>query len=216
MKSKPGRVRLKTDAEVLRSAGLLLEYCPDLGPLRLDAVFGNPRPVEIEVGSGKGGFLLGRAAARPEINLFGVEWLRRYATYLADRAYRANLPNVRALCADAAEFFKTSLAEDSILRVHIYFPDPWPKHKHRRRRLISPPFLHHVCRALHPGGWLGIITDDTDYVEQIQHALSVTEGLTEIPFTPCASAEGLVGSNFEKKYSQAGKVFHALAAIRSR
>ena len=65
---------------------------------------------------------------------------------------------------------------------------------------------------LRPGGWLGIITDDADYFEQIHQALSATEGVDEIPFEPCPGAEGLVGSNFEKKYSRAGRAFHTVAA----
>jgi len=216
MRSRPGKVRVKTDPEVLRSAGLLLEYHPRLGPLRLEAVFGNEAPVEVEVGPGKGGFLLGRASACPEINFLGIEWAHAYAAYLADRAYRASLPNVRAVCGDAADFFQTSLPDNSVSRVHIYFPDPWPKRKHCRRRLITPSFLCEVRRALCPGGWLGIITDDADYFEHAHHVVSATEGLDEIPFEACPGAEGLVGSNFEKKYSRAGRAFHTLAATRSR
>ena len=212
MRSRPGKVRVKTDPEVLRSAGLLLEYRPRVGPLPFEAVFGNDSPVEVEVGPGKGGFLLGRAAACPETNFLGVEWVHAYAAYVADRAYRAALPNVRAVCADAAEFFQTSLADSSILRVHIYFPDPWPKRRHRRRRLITPAFLGEVRRVLQPSGWLGIITDDADYFAHARQVLLATDGLDETPFEPCPGVEGLVGSNFEKKYTRAGKAFHTLAA----
>ena len=216
MRSRPGKVRVKTDPEALRSAGVLLEYHPRLGPLRIEAVFGNESPLEVEVGPGKGGFLLGRASACPDINFLGVEWVQAYAAYVADRAYRASLPNVRAICADAADFFQTSLPDNSVLRVHVYFPDPWPKRRHRRRRLIAPSFLSEVRRTLRPGGWLGIITDDADYFEHIQQTLSATEGLDEMPFEPCPEAEGLVDSNFEKKYSRAGRDFHTLAATCSR
>jgi len=216
MRSRSGKVRVKTDAEVLRSAGLLLEYHPRAGPLRLEAIFGDKSPVEVEVGPGKGGFLLGRASGCPEINFLGVEWVHAYAAYVADRAYRASLPNVRAICADAADFFQTSLPDNSVSRVHIYFPDPWPKRRHRRRRLITPPFLCEVRRVLQPGAWLAIITDDAEYFDHACQAVSATDGLNEIPFEPRLVAEALVGSNFEKKYSQAGKAFHALAAVRSR
>ena len=215
MRRRPGQVRVKTDLEVLRSAGLLLEYHPRLGPLRLEAVFGYESPVEVDVGPGMGGLLLGRASACPEINFLGVEWVQAYAAYVADRAYRASLPNIRAVCADAADFFQTSLPDNSVSRVHIYFPDPWPKRRHRRRRLITPSFLCEVRRVLRPGGWLGIITDDADYFEQIQQVLSATEGLDEIPFEPRPEAEGLVSSNFEKKYSRAGRAFHIVAATCS-
>ena len=122
MRSRPGKVRVKTDPEALRSEGMLLEYDPGTGPLKLDSIFGNDSPVEVEVGPGKGGFLLRRASGHPKTNFIGVEWVNAYAAYLADRAYRANLANVRAVCADAADFFQTSLPEGSISRIHIYFP----------------------------------------------------------------------------------------------
>ena len=216
MKSRPGKVRVKTDPELLRSAGLLLEYQPRLGPLHLDTVFGNSLPVEVEVGPGKGGFLLGRASACPKVNFLGIEWVHAYAAYVADRAYRASLSNVRAICADAADFFRTSLPDTSVSRIHIYFPDPWPKRRHRRRRLITNCFVAQVCRVLVGAGQLAIVTDDADYFEQIQQVVALNEGLDEIPFEPCPRADGLVGSNFEKKYSHAGRTFHTLAAIRSR
>ena len=217
MPSRPGKVRLKATVEELLSAGTLL---PDpIRPARLDlpAVFGNARSVEIEVGPGKGAFLLARAAARPDLNLLGVEWVRSYALYAADRARRRGRFNVRLLCADAATVFEKMLPELAIWRVHIYFPDPWPKRRHRRRRLLTPAFLKHVCRALRLGGWVGVITDHAEYFRRIRAALGVTTGLAAVPFqAPAGAGDWLVGSNFEKKYAISGRPFHAAAAIRFR
>ena len=215
MKSRPGKVRLKTTPAELRAAGVLLEL-PRAG-VRLDlaALFGNARPVEIEVGPGKGAFLLRRAAERPETNLLGVEWIRSYAAYAADRAYRAGAANIRVLCADAGEVFRSHLPARSAWRVHIYFPDPWPKRRHRRRRLIGAAFMRDACRALRIGGWLGVVTDDAEYFRQIRQALWATGGLAEVSFAPERSG-ALAGSNFANKYAACGKDFQAVAAIRYR
>ena len=215
MRSRPGKVRPKTDPVELRAAGVLLaETCGD-APLDMAAVFGNGRPVEIEIGPGKGTFLLRRAAERPEVNVLGVEWAPSYAVYVADRAYRAGLENIRVLCADAKDLFRTALPDRSVWRVHIYFPDPWPKRRHRFRRLIEAGFLREVRRALQLGGWLGIVTDQEEYFREIRRIVLATEGLGEAPFPPGEGASA-VGSNFEKKYASQGKAFHAIAAIRLR
>jgi len=184
--------------------------------LDLARLFGNRRPVEVEVGSGKGAFLLARASLRPEVNLLGIEWLEGYAAYAADRAYRASLENVRVLCADAAEVFRSALPAGCVSRVHIYFPDPWPKRRHRRRRLVQVPFLSDVRRVLRPGGWVGIVTDHEEYFEHIRRVLHRCAGLTVVRFGPGpgGSAEWLVGSNFERKYRTAGKRLYAVAALR--
>jgi len=215
MKSRPGKVRLKTAPEQLRAAGVLLE--PPAFPQTLDlpALFGNTGPVEVEIGPGKGGFLLARARRRNEVNFLGIEWAPAHAAYVADRVFRAGATNVRVLCADAAEVFARRLAGESIFRLHIYFPDPWPKRRHRSRRLIQLPFLVNARQALRLGGWVGIVTDHRDYFQQIAYLLGQVEGLAEVAFASGGGDE-FVGSNFEKKYAAAGRGFHAIAAIRRR
>jgi tRNA (guanine-N7-)-methyltransferase len=178
----------------------------------LAGIFGNARPVEIEIGSGKGDFLLQRAADRPEINLLGIEWLAGYAAYAADRASRAGLKNVRLLCADAGEVFAESLACESVQRVHIYFPDPWPKRKHHRRRIIQPGFVQNLRRVLRKGGTVRIVTDHAEYFQHIRLVLGSADGLANLEN---AGAEA-VGSNFEKKYVADGRRFYAVAALRCR
>ena len=215
MRSRPGKVHLKSTPEQLRLHGLLLDEAPACGHLDLAEIFGNSRPVEVEVGPGKGTFLLRRAAQRPEINLLALEWLGSYAAYAADRALRAGLKNVRVLCADAAAVFTSALPDSSVQRVYIYFPDPWPKRKHHRRRLITVPFLTQVRRVLRLGGWLGIVTDHTGYFRQIRMAVGAVDGLTPVEFHQ-GPGEGLIGSNFERKYAAAGRTLLATAAIRRR
>jgi tRNA (guanine-N7-)-methyltransferase len=187
------------------------------GVLDLPGVFGNARPVELEIGSGKGTFLVARAAVRPEVNFLGVEWAKAYCAYAADRVRRAGLSNVRLLCADADDLVRRRLAEQSLWRIHIYFPDPWPKRRHHRRRLIQPPFLAAVRRCLRIGGQLIIVTDHLDYYRQIQGVLAGAEGLATMPLPRMSDKDGeLAGSNFERKYITQGRPFYGAAMIRFR
>ena len=200
------RKRPPEGGRVLLADGLALE------PMDLGVVFESARPVEIEVGTGKGTFLLARARARPEINLLGLEYARTYALYCADRVRRAGLDNVRMLWADAGTFFKAALADRSVWRVHVYFPDPWPKRKHHRRRLIQPAFIDQVRRVLRPGGQLIIVTDHRDYFDQIRRVLADAQGLARIGFPRMADDE-IVGTNFERKYIAQGRPVYSLARM---
>jgi tRNA (guanine-N7-)-methyltransferase len=197
------------------TAGVLLEGLPASAVLDLPAVFGNRRPVELEIGSGKGTFLLARAAARPEINFLGIEWAKAYCAYAADRVRRAGLTNVHLLSADAGDFVRRHLTERSVWRMHIYFPDPWPKRRHHRRRLIQPAFLTAARRCLAIGGQLIIVTDHLDYYRQIQAVLAGTAGFVVVPLPRMSDKDGeLVGSNFERKYIAQGRPFYAAARMR--
>ncbi|KKL83190.1 hypothetical protein LCGC14_1977250, partial [marine sediment metagenome] len=197
------------------AAGLLLDDALATEKLDLPVLFGNAHPVEVEVGPGKGAFLLRRAAARPEVNFLGVEWALSYACYGADRAFRAGLQNVKLLCGDAETVFRCAVPRQAIQRVHIYFPDPWPKQRHRHRRLVKVPFLRDVREALLLGGSLNIVTDHEEYFRRIRLTVMMTEGLAEVPFVGQAD-EWLVGSNFERKYAASGKKFYAVSAVRLR
>jgi tRNA (guanine-N7-)-methyltransferase len=118
-------------------------------------------------------------------------------------------------CTDAAAFFRRCLADRSIWRVHIYFPDPWPKRKHRRRRLIQPPFVAEVRRVLRIGGQLIIVTDHLGYFRQITGVLHGAEGFAVVPFPRMSDTKGeLVGTNFERKYIAQGRAFYWLARMR--
>ena len=197
------------------TAGVLLDESIATGRVDLREVFANARPVELEIGSGKGTFLLARAAARPELNFLGIEWAGAYCRYAADRIRRAGLPNVRMLRTDAAAFVKTCLSDASIWRLHVYFPDPWPKRRHRRRRLIQVPFLHEARRILAPGGQLIVVTDHQGYFLHIRRAFAAVPGLARIPFPQMTDATGeLVGTNFERKYIARGRSFYSIARMR--
>ena len=123
------------------------------------AVFGNDGPVEIEIGPGRGDTLLAAAATRPATNFFGIEQALRAVEGLAAQAARRGLPNVRVVGGDARCVIARFVADASVAAYHIYFPDPWPKRRHRRRRLATPEFARDLARTLVPGGRLHVLTD---------------------------------------------------------
>ena len=198
-----------------QAAGVLLDESIAAGPVDLTVIFGNRRPVELEIGTGKGTFLLARATARPELNFLGVEWARSYAAYAADRCRRARLTNVRILRADATEFVRRGLADGCLWRVHVYFPDPWPKRRHRRRRSLQVFFLQELHRVLQPGGQLLIVTDHWEYSQHIDCALGHVSGFASLPPLGSASTKGeLAGTNFERKYRAQRRPVFSIARLK--
>lgn len=194
---------------------LLPDSAATAGPLDFRAMFGNARPVEVEIGCGKGTFILTRAATRPELNFLGIEWARSYCQYTADRVRRAGVQNVRMLSCDAAEFFPIGIPDASLWRLHVYFPDPWPKKKHHRRRLIRASFLDQAKRTIRPGGQLLVVTDHRGYFTSIRGLMAGMEGFLPIALPKMAGEEDeLVGTNFEKKYIAQGRPFFATALMR--
>jgi tRNA (guanine-N7-)-methyltransferase len=184
-------------------------------PVDTKVLFGNQNPLELEVGSGKGTFLSEQAKGRPEINFLGLERARRYWRYASDRLRRNGCFNTRVVLSDAAYFLSEFVSDESLAAIHIYFPDPWPKKRHHKRRLIQIPFMAHLARVLKPGGRLQVVTDHQDYFEQIERViLSSTLELTEYQ-SPGSAAEGeFVGSNFERKYRREKRPFSAIAAVK--
>ncbi len=199
------------------TTGILLEDSLATAPGRIDfaELFGNSRPVELEIGTGKGTFLTARAAARPEVNFLGIEWAKPYAAYAANRLRRVKLTNTRILAADAEPFFKTRLADNSVWRIHVYFPDPWPKHRHHKRRLIQPGFVQQARRVLRIGGQLIVVTDHLDYFYQVRSVLGQARGFMSIGFPRFTDRKGeLVGTNFERKYITQGRPFYSMAIMK--
>jgi len=193
----------------------MLDEAAARGQVNLPEIFGNSRPVEAEIGVGKGAFLLVRAKERPEINFLGIEYAKSYAIYSADRIRRAALMNVRILRCDAGHFFKVCLGDRSLWRVHIYFPDPWPKRRHHHRRLIQAAFIEDVRRVLRPGGQFIIITDHYDYFCHIRRVVAAASGFARIGFPRAGGADSeVVGTNFERKYIAQGRPFYLMARMR--
>lgn len=193
----------------------------DSGPIDLRAWFGPERaalPIELEIGSGKGTFLLQQSQQTPNVNYIGIEYARAFWLYAADRMRRHNVEAVRMVYCEAALFVRCYVAAGLFRQVHVYFPDPWPKARHHKRRLIQVPFLHEAHRILAPGGNLRLATDHADYFQWMnEHADKVPELFEKQPFeSPVSAGEGeLVGTNFERKYRLEGRPFHAMV-LRKR
>ena len=206
---------MQTNRElIVEPIGLDVETLPR--PLNFAELFGNDHPVEMEIGMGKGTFITQQAKLHPETNYYGLEYARWFWRYSSDRLRRNGCNNCRTSRAEALYFVREFVPDQSLAVLHIYHPDPWPKKKHHKRRLIQQPFFDQVQRILIPGGMLRVVTDHKEYFEQID-ALVKASSLTVVDYTPPEFAkEGeLIGTNFEKKYIQEGRERYAVAAIRS-
>ena len=179
-----------------------------------DEIFRHPGPVHIEIGSGKGTFLLNEARAHRRTNFLGIEWARKYYRHAVDRIGRWQLENVRIIRTDAATFIKESIPTASVECFHIYFPDPWPKKRHHKRRLFSDSNLDQLLRCLSPAGVIKLATDHAEYFTQIKTVLAWREGaLYKIDFLPVAGAKQgeSVGTNFERKYIKEKRPIYTIA-----
>jgi tRNA (guanine-N7-)-methyltransferase len=177
-------------------------------------IFGRTGPVHIEIGSGKGTFLVNQARARPGDNFLGIEWARKYYRNAVDRIGRWGLTNVRIIRTDAAVFLADFITDSSVECFHIYFPDPWPKKRHHKRRFICPSNLEHLIRCLKTGGQLKIATDHEDYFHVIQKVITNQDKrLEEIQFLPTVGADKgeWVGTNFERKYLKDQRPIYTIA-----
>ena len=143
-------------------------YLPSiLERLDLAKLFPESRPLEVELGSGDGSFLAEYARLHPEHNFIGVERLLGRIRKLDRKGRRAGLANLCALRIESSYFLEYLLPPRSVAALHIYFPDPWPKRKHRRHRLINERFPGLARQALAPGGTIYLRTDDQNYFEQM-------------------------------------------------
>lgn len=196
----------------------LLEAARTLSRAELDRRM-PPDRFEIEIGSGKGTFLVQQAALQPETCFLGIEYAGEFWRYAADRLRRNRRHNVRLLYGDAAEFVRFRLVESVCRVVHLYFADPWPKKKHHKRRMVQDATLAALHRVLIPGGEVRIVTDHPEYWAWIEDhaARAVRAGLFDRePFDRPASAGSneVVGTNFERKYRREGRPFHAMVLRR--
>jgi tRNA (guanine-N7-)-methyltransferase len=181
----------------------------DAGPIDLAALFGRRAPVELEIGTGKGRFLMESAAARPERDFLGLEIEREYAILVRERAGRRRLTNLRVEGLDGKEFVKRRLEPAALAAMHVYFPDPWPKKRHHKRRLFDAAFAAAAARALEPGGLLRVASDHEEYWKVIEEVLGAEPGLVRL--APSETGPWSSGTNYELKFAASGRpVFQAV------
>jgi tRNA (guanine-N7-)-methyltransferase len=134
-------------------------------PWNAAALFARQAPLEIEVGSGKGLFLAAAASGQPDIDFLGIEIGCKYARFAAARLAHRSLPNAKMINGDALEIFRLLIPAASLAGVHVYFPDPWWKARHKKRRVMNEAFLRDVERTLLPAGRLHFWTDVEEYFQ---------------------------------------------------
>jgi tRNA (guanine-N7-)-methyltransferase len=179
-------------------------------PLDRGALFGRQAPLEIEVGSGKGLFLSAAATGDPAADFLGIEIMAKYARFIAARLAERELANARIIHGDAQHLFRTWLESDTVRAVHVYFPDPWWKARHKKRRVMNPAFVREVERVLQPGGRLHFWTDVAEYFQSALEVIATETKLTgphEVQEKP-ADHDLDYRTHFERRMRLHGEAVH--------
>ncbi|MEE9271638.1 MAG: tRNA (guanosine(46)-N7)-methyltransferase TrmB [Candidatus Krumholzibacteria bacterium] len=208
-------MELSTAAEPRPLTDSLLRHHPRDFPAFRDT-FGNDCPVEIEIGCGKGKFLIARALEHPEINFLGIDVSWKWMKRGVERSNKRGLATLKFIRTDARELVTCGIPDDSVSIFHIYFPDPWPKRRHRKRRLITGGFLNLLAGRLTDKGVIELATDHDDYFMQMRLAVvqsgvawsAVIEKTNDRLFAACAK------TNYELKYEFAGRTLHYLELVK--
>ncbi len=184
----------------------------DTGFFRIDLekLFGNAHPVVLEIGSGKGRFLIGTAMEHPELNLLGVEKSLHYHRLIRDRVMKRGLTNIRLINHDAFLVLKDMIPDASLAEIHIYFPDPWPKTREQKRRIIRADALGQMKRTLVEGGKGVFVTDHRDYFEAAAPIVeSVFRAERRIP-----GPDDPPRTNYEAKYREEGRPIYEIRFVK--
>jgi tRNA (guanine-N7-)-methyltransferase len=183
-------------------------------PIPLETFFGKGGPIEVEIGCGKGGFLVEYASRHPEMPILAIENEAEIAYHAASRiARRPHLPHARLVLGDAFYMLRDFLPKGVVQAFHMYFPDPWPKKRHHKLRLMQAPFLEVVRQAAQCNALFYWGTDHAGYQEEASALFAATPWL-EIVQAQAEPTEG-IQTNFEKKYRAQGKpIFRCVMRIR--
>lgn len=181
----PHRIRsfIRRQGRITQGQQLALDnhwdkYClaPD-ADYDFNQVFGRSAPLIVEIGFGTGDSLAKMAAANPENDYIGIEVHRPGVGHLMMLLDQQGLTNVRIYCHDAIEIIERKITDNSLAGVHLFFPDPWPKKKHHKRRIVRPSFVELLTRKLQPGGYFHAATDWQNYAEHMLEILSAGTGI---------------------------------------
>ncbi len=204
---------LKPSTSPSAEASLTVHFQSILAPLETDKLFLKPQPLEVELGCGDASFIAEYARRQPEINFIGVERLLGRLQKLDKKGRRLDLENLRGVRIESAYFLQYLLPKNSAVALHVYFPDPWPKKKHRRHRLIGEKFPTLAQSALAPGGTVFLRTDDADYFQQMNEVFAAATFFKKIE-TPEQLLE--IKTDFERLFNAQGiPTLHAAFRLRS-
>jgi len=183
------------------SASLIYKLTSIVTRLEVNGMFPRAQPLEVELGSGDGSFLANYARLHSDRNFLGVERLLGRLRKLDRKGRRAGLTNLRGLRIESAYFLEYLLPVESASALHIYFPDPWPKRKHRKNRLVNARFTELAHQALAPGGVAYLRTDDEDYFKQMVEVFSAN---TKFILTETPDELSAVVTDFERNFQARG------------
>jgi tRNA (guanine-N7-)-methyltransferase len=183
----------------------LLEPGSYIERLDLAAVFPNSGPVEVDLGCGDGSFMCALARQFPSRNFLGIERLAGRVETAAGTA--AAMPNVRVMRVESSYAVRYLLPPCSVSTFYVFFPDPWPKRRHQRRRVINAPFLEAARDALEVNGLIHIATDQAEYFQKIERLARETQGLAKID----AGHLNLPPTKFEARFANAGATIYRLS-----
>lgn len=190
---------MKTDT--VSPPNLVVELDSILEPLKLPALFPQEQPLEVELGCGDASFLAEYARQNPAINIIGVERLLGRIQKLHKKGVRLGLANVRGVRIESSYFLQYLLPRYSAQAIHVYFPDPWPKKKHRRHRLVNESFPALAAAALKPAGIVYLRTDDEDYFKQMNEVFEASPLYAK---TETAESLASIITDFERGFNADG------------
>ena len=196
-----GRRALRKIDPSLDLSSNLVSYDKLPHPWNAEDLFGRSAPLQVEIGTGKGLFLRTATAECPEVDFLGVEISAKYARFAAAALARRKLGNAIVVVGDAMRLFDELLGDGSLAAVHVYFPDPWWKKRHKKRRVMKESFLRDVQRTLQPGGSLHFWTDVLEYFETSLELIALVTNLVgplEVPETP-AEHDTAYRTHFERR-----------------
>lgn len=184
------------------------------GLLNFDLIFGRRAPRMLEIGFGMGDALVTMASTQPENDYLGIEVYRPGIGSLINRLVEYNIENVRIISEDAVHVLEHNIPEQALDAVYLFFPDPWPKKRHHKRRIVQPAFIQLLASRIKQGGVLHMATDWEDYAVHMMSVMNQVEEFRSVEYGAEAAGIGVrPTSKFERRGLQSGHVIRDLCYI---